>query len=71
LDEKNKVWYGIMKIPFKSIDERKPANRVEMRVNFYRCQGADPGRKYIAWQPTKSETFHVPESFGRLVLEGK
>ncbi len=71
IDEKAKVWYGVMRIPLKSIDDRKPANGLEMRVNFYRCQGPNPGRKYIAWQPTKSRTFHVPEAFGRLVLEGK
>ena len=71
IDEKNKVWYGVMRIPIKSIDERKPANGTQMRVNFFRCQGSDPGRKYIAWQPTKSSTFHVPEAFGHLVLEGK
>jgi hypothetical protein len=71
IDEQKKIWYGVMKIPLASIDERKPANGNEMRVNFYRCQGSDPGRKYISWQPTKSPTFHVPEAFGRLVLEGR
>jgi hypothetical protein len=72
IDEKNKVWYGVMRIPIQSIDSRTPANGVEMRVNFYRCQGGPgPDRKFIAWQPTKSRTFHVPEAFGRLVLEGK
>jgi hypothetical protein len=70
IDEKNKVWYGVMKIPLKSIDTRPPANGLEMRVNFYRCQGPEP-RKYIAWQPTHSKSFHVPEAFGRLKLEGK
>jgi hypothetical protein len=71
IDEKNKIWYGVMRIPLKTIDSRKPANGLEMRVNFYRCQGPGPNRKSIAWQPTKSRTFHVPEAFGRLVLEGR
>jgi len=71
IDEKNKVWYGVMRIPFQSIDSRTPANGLQFRVNLYRCQGSDPGRKYVAWQPTKSRSFHVPEAFGRLVLEGK
>ena len=71
IDEKNKVWYGVMKIPLKSIDSRTPANGIEMRVNLYRCQAKDPGRIYIAWQPTRSPSFHTPTAFGKLVLKGK
>ncbi len=68
IDASRKIWYGEMRIPIKSIDDRPPAAGIEMRINFYRCQGADPNRKYIAWQPTHSATFHVPEAFGRLRL---
>ena len=68
IDRDKKIWYGEMRIPMKSIDERPAAEGIEMRVNFYRCQGADPARKYIAWQPTHAATFHVPEAFGRLRL---
>lgn len=71
IDEKNKVWYGVMRIPLASIDNRPPANGLEMRVNFYRCQGLGPERHNIAWQPTGQRSFHAPESFGRLKLEGK
>jgi hypothetical protein len=68
VDAAKKIWYGEMRIPIKSIDDRPPAAGLEMRINFYRCQGSDPGRKYIAWQPTHAETFHVPEAFGRMRL---
>jgi hypothetical protein len=68
IDEANKVWYGEMRIPIKSIDKRPAAAGIEMRINFYRCQGADPRRKYLAWQPTHAATFHVPEAFGRMRL---
>ena len=68
IDRDKKIWYGEMRIPIKSIDERPAAEGLEMRVNFYRCQGADPTRKYIAWQPTHAATFHVPEVFGRMRL---
>jgi len=68
IDEAKKIWYGEMRIPIKSIDDRAPAMGVEMRINFYRCQGADPQRKYVAWQPTHAATFHVPEAFGRMRL---
>lgn len=68
IDESKKIWYGEMRIPIKSIDGRPAAAGLEMRVNLYRCQGADPTRKYIAWQPTHAATFHVPEAFGRMRL---
>ena len=68
VDAAKKIWYGEMRIPVKSIDRRPPAAGLEMRINFYRCQGADPQRKYVAWQPTHAATFHVPEAFGRMRL---
>jgi hypothetical protein len=68
IDAEKKIWYGEMRIPIQSIDSRPPAAGNEMRINFYRCQGADPHRKYIAWQPTHAATFHVPEAFGRMRL---
>ncbi len=71
IDEKKKIWYGVMQIPLSSIDSRTPANGLEMRANLYRCQDADPNRRYIAWQPTNSRSFHEPEAFGRLRLTGK
>lgn len=71
IDAKNKVWYGLMRIPLASIDARPPANGLEMRINFYRCQGGPEKRAYIAWQPTRARSFHVPEAFGRLRLEGR
>jgi hypothetical protein len=68
IDSAKKIWYGEMRIPAKSIDTRPPAAGLEMRINFYRCQDAGAHRKYIAWQPTQAETFHVPEAFGRMRL---
>ncbi len=69
IDEKKKIWYAEMKIPFAAIDKRRPAEGLEYRINLYRCQGADPQRVYIAWQPTGQKTFHVPEKFGKMKLE--
>ncbi len=71
IDAQKKIWYGVMQIPMDKILRKQPANGVEMRVNLYRCQGSDPNRKYIAWQPTHDHSFHVPEAFGRLRLVGK
>ena len=66
IDADKKIWYGEMRIPIKSLDDRPAAAGIEMRINLYRCQGAGPNRKYIAWQPTHTRTFHTPEAFGRL-----
>jgi hypothetical protein len=69
IDAKKKIWYGEMKIPIDVIDVRDAKVGNEMRVNFYRMQGPPPKRLKIAWQPTNSETFHVPESFGTIILD--
>ncbi len=68
LDREKKIWYGEMRIPIAKIDQRKATVGNTMRVNFYRIQGPGPQRKHIAWQPTNSPTYHVPEAFGTLRL---
>lgn len=68
IDSERKIWYGEMRIPLRSIDARPPRVGNQMRINFYRAQGKPPSRVYLAWQPTRSRTFHVPEAFGTLVL---
>ncbi len=67
LDKDKHVWYGEMKIPMSSLGITPKAG-LEERINLYRCQGSDPTRKYINWQPVNNETFHTPEAFGRLRL---
>jgi len=69
VDEAKKTWYCEMQIPMTSIGMSAPAKNAEMRINLYRCQGPPSNRKFIAWQPTREGTFHVPGSFGRLVLK--
>jgi hypothetical protein len=68
IDPVAKIWYGAMRIPFSALQSHPPANDETFRVNFFRSQGALPKRVQIAWQPTMSETFHVPEKFGLLRL---
>jgi hypothetical protein len=58
-----------MRIPINKIDSRKPQVGQDLRINFFRFQGQPPDRKGIAWQPTNSDTYHVPEAFGRLHME--
>jgi hypothetical protein len=68
IDEQTKTWYGAIKIPWAALDETPPSPGKTLRVNFFRSQGPRPNCKEIAWQPTLSETFHVPERFGLLRL---
>jgi hypothetical protein len=66
IDHRAHVWYAAMRIPFSAIDQRPPADAITFRVNLFRGQG--PDHKLIVWQPTMSDTFHVPERFGILKL---
>jgi len=68
VDEQTNIWYGAMKSPWTALDEIPPSPGKTLRVNFFRSQGPRSNRKEIAWQPTLSETFHVPERFGLLRL---
>jgi homoserine O-acetyltransferase/O-succinyltransferase len=68
VDEQAKVWYAVMRIPFKSIDDRAPEPGRELRLGLYRCDGRDP-RRYYAWHPTGERTFHQPKAFGTLRLD--
>ena len=67
IDSAHKIWYGEMRIPFKSISPTAPKAGQRFRVNFYRMQGTE--RNMIAWQPTHARSFHVPESFGVMELK--
>jgi hypothetical protein len=71
IDALQKIWYGFMRIPWPSIDSRPPEVGNELRINFYRCQGSDPDRKYITWRPVCRESFHTPEAFGILRLAAR
>jgi Carbohydrate family 9 binding domain-like len=64
--EKSRITIG-MRIPWNQwIHEPQRGQR--WRVNLFRCVGVDPGRGYLAWQPThtKEPAFHVPKAFGWL-----
>lgn len=69
IDRSAHVWYGAMKIPYTAVDVRPAAAGNTLRINFFRSQGPPSARHLIAWQAPMSDTFHVPERFGRMVLE--
>lgn len=68
IDPEARIWYGVMRIPFRAIDTRSPEPGRELRIGLYRIAGVEPMRTYYAWQPTGQATFHVPEAFGTLRL---
>ncbi len=70
IDEKARIWYGEMRIPFAGIDHRTPREGLQLRINLYRAQGPPPDRRLICWQPVHNQSFHTPEAFGRLLLAG-
>jgi len=68
IDEAAHVWYGAMRIPYSAIDTRPAEAGNTLRINLFRCQGRSSTRKYLAWQATMSDSFHVPERFGIIKL---
>ncbi len=71
IDQAHHIWYAAMKIPFSSLDMNAPAPGKEFRMNLYRTEGPSSASKEVLWQPTMSNTFHVPERFGMLRLASK
>jgi hypothetical protein len=68
IDERKKVWYACMRIPYAAVDAKRAAAGNVLRANFFGAQGPSPNRIEICWQPTHQRTFHVPEVFGTLKL---
>ncbi len=62
------TWYGAMKIPYSAIDTHPAAAGNILRINLFRSQGPPSARHQLAWQPTMSNSFHIPERFGLLKL---
>ena len=68
-------WEVMYQIPFDYIHTLypafSPASGAQMRGNFYKCGNLTENKHYLTWNHVDSDTpnFHVPESFGILVLE--
>lgn len=71
IDEAHHVWYAAVRIPFSALDMPAPAAGKTFRMNLYRTEGPPNDAKEILWQPTMSDTFHVPQKFGLLRLVAK
>jgi len=71
IDEAKKIWTGEICIPIAAVDKRPAKEGNEMRVNFFRQDGAPPKRDFLAWQVTGVWNPHKPEKFGTLKLAGE
>jgi alpha-galactosidase len=67
LDEKSLTWSAELGIPLRLLTARFDASAM-WRANFYRIEGQQEPRSYLAWQPTHTPqpNFHVPRAFGWL-----
>ena len=71
LDESALVWIAELAIPMRALTLDFDPERI-WRANFYRAEGVQEPRAYLAWQPTGTPqpNFHVPSAFGRLRFAG-
>jgi alpha-galactosidase len=67
LDEEAKTWSAEVAIPIPALTASFDP-RLIWRANFYRVEGQQEPRAYLAWQPTLTPqpNFHVPARFGSL-----
>jgi alpha-galactosidase len=67
VDEHSHIWSAELAIPMKALTPDFDPRSV-WRVNFYRVEGVQEPRIYLAWRPTGTAqpNFHVPSAFGKL-----
>jgi alpha-galactosidase len=72
LDKTSRIWAAELALPLKSLTPNFDPSR-EWKANFFRIEGREEPRTYLAWRPTYTEkpNFHVPEAFGVLRFSGR
>ena len=70
LHEAQRTWAAELAIPMQSLTASFNTKAV-WRTNFFRVEGPNEPRHYMAWQPTRSPqpNFHSPSAFGRMSFE--
>lgn len=70
LDEKGHRWAAELAIPLRALTSSFDPKAI-WRANFYRVEGKEEPRTYLAWRPTGTAkpNFHVPSAFGQLRFE--
>jgi alpha-galactosidase len=71
LDHVARTWAAEMAIPLRALTPEFNPQAI-WRANFYRVEGMEEPRTYMAWQPTRTPqpNFHVPSAFGKLRFAG-
>ena len=64
VDAPHRKWYAEWRIPLSAISPERPQPGDLWRINLLRCDYAN--QAFLAWNPSLSGTFHVPERFGLL-----
>lgn len=64
VDAKQKIWRCEMRIPMSALSGSIPKRGDHWRINLYRCDRAH--NAFLAWSPTVTGGFHIPEKFGAL-----
>jgi hypothetical protein len=64
IDDAEKVWRVEVRIPMSSIAETAPRSGTRWRINLFRHDRSE--KAGLAFSPTLSGSFHVPERFGWL-----
>lgn len=66
-------WTMFIEIPKEALGFAETENLSEqtLRANFYKCGDNTPEPHYLSWNPIDVENpnFHLPEFFGKLILE--
>ena len=67
IDEKKQVWSAEIALPIIALTRNFDPAQI-WRANFYRAEGRQEPRAYLAWRPTftPQPNFHVPGRFGYL-----
>ncbi len=67
IDHRAQVWRCELRIPLEALSPVQPQPGTRWRLNFFRCDRANEA--FLAWNPTLTGSFHVPERFGVLTFE--
>jgi len=67
IDEARRQWAAELAIPLASLSPNVSTDAI-WRANFYRVEGRQEPRQYLAWRPTHTPApnFHVASAFGVL-----
>jgi alpha-galactosidase len=70
IEARARRWSAELAIPMRSLTPNFDPGK-SWRANFFRAEGKDPSRAYLAWQATHTPQpqFHVPAAFGTLKFQ--